>query len=373
MKSFLSKAAGLVGQAAPSQTIAADQHPPKQQQQSGGVPTKPDPVLDNLLRNVRSKHVRRQFFTHARAEYTETKDVKILAGTYNVAGKRSPPGLKLHEWLEQWKSSWPAQAGSKKGSEGPDMVIIGFQEVVPLSAGNVIAGPTSDGADAWDFALAATLNGDEWASRNFGRTFGSPLASQAMYLSIERLGSQAAYAYSVISSQANQVVSAMDKMWAGGQEGLVKGPGGVNAAGELIERSASAADQQARLQAAIESEEAEEAYVQVSCKQMVGLYLSVWARKRLARHIRGVQATLAATGFGGYLGNKGAVSIRLRVFDAPLCLVCSHLASGDQDGDELKRNADVMEILKRCAFSTDAELAAAGMATGEGDVDLMRG
>lgn len=43
-----------------------------------GVPTKPDPVLDNLLRNVRSKHVRRQFFTHARAEYTETKDVKIL-------------------------------------------------------------------------------------------------------------------------------------------------------------------------------------------------------------------------------------------------------------------------------------------------------
>lgn len=57
----------------------------------------------------------------------------------------------------------------------------------------------------------------------------------------------------------------MDKMWAGGQEGLVKGPGGVNAAGELIERSASAADQQARLQAAIESEEAEEAYVQVGC------------------------------------------------------------------------------------------------------------
>jgi hypothetical protein len=34
--------------------------------------------------------------------------------------------------------------------------------VVPLSAGNVIAGPSSEGADAWDYVLAATLNGEAW-------------------------------------------------------------------------------------------------------------------------------------------------------------------------------------------------------------------
>jgi hypothetical protein len=39
---------------------------------------------------------------------------------------------------------------------------VGFQEVVPLSAGNALLGPTGEGADAWDFALAATLNGEEW-------------------------------------------------------------------------------------------------------------------------------------------------------------------------------------------------------------------
>lgn len=44
---------------------------------------------------------------------------------------------------------------------------------------------------------------------------------------------------------------------------------------------------------------------QVASKQMVGLYLSVWVRKRLARHVRGVQTTSAATGWGGYVGNKG--------------------------------------------------------------------
>lgn len=89
---------------------------------------------------------------------------------------------------------------------------------------------------------------------------------------------------------------------------------------------------------------------QVTCKQLVGAYLSIWARKRLARHIRGVQATTAGTGFGGYLGNKGAVAVRMRVYDAALVVVCSHLASGDQEGDDIKRHNDVAEINKRCIF-----------------------
>ena len=53
-------------------------------------------------------------------------------------------------------------AAAVAAAEGPDIVAVGFQEVVPLSAGNVIAGPSSDGADAWDYVLAATLNGDDW-------------------------------------------------------------------------------------------------------------------------------------------------------------------------------------------------------------------
>lgn len=76
----------------------------------------------------------------------------------------------------------------------------------------------------------------------------------------------------------------------------------------------------------------------------------MWARKGVARSIRGVQATSAATGWGGYLGNKGAVAVRLRVHDAPLVVVCSHLASGDARGDEQRRNADVADIVRRCVF-----------------------
>lgn len=48
-------------------------------------------------------------------------------------------------------------------------------------------------------------------------------------------------------------------------------------------------------------------YVQVASKQLVGVYLSVWVRRRLLPQVRGVQVTTVATGFGGYLGNKGTV------------------------------------------------------------------
>lgn len=33
------------------------------------------------------------------------------------------------------------------------------------------------------------------------------------------------------------------------------------------------------------------------------------------------------------------------------CFVCTHLASGEKEGDELRRNSDVMEILKKTRFN----------------------
>lgn len=39
---------------------------------------------------------------------------------------------------------------------------------------------------------------------------------------------------------------------------------------------------------------------------MVGVYLSVWVRRGILPHVRGVQVTSVGTGMMGYLGNKGA-------------------------------------------------------------------
>jgi len=32
------------------------------------------------------------------------------------------------------------------------------------------------------------------------------------------------------------------------------------------------------------------------------------------------------------------------------CFVCTHLTSGQKDGDQLRRNADVVEILRKTRF-----------------------
>ena len=49
----------------------------------------------------------------------------------------------------------------------------------------------------------------------------------------------------------------------------------------------------------------------------------------------------------------GAVACRLRVYDTALCLLSAHLSSGENEGDELKRNYDYSEIVRRGAFPAD--------------------
>lgn len=40
--------------------------------------------------------------------------------------------------------------------------------------------------------------------------------------------------------------------------------------------------------------------------------------------------------------------------ETTLCFVCTHLASGQKEGAEIRRNLDVVEILKRTKFSRDS-------------------
>ena len=49
----------------------------------------------------------------------------------------------------------------------------------------------------------------------------------------------------------------------------------------------------------------------------------------------------------------GAVACRLRLYDMALCLLSAHLSSGENEGDELKRNYDYSEIVRRGAFPAD--------------------
>lgn len=47
---------------------------------------------------------------------------------------------------------------------------------------------------------------------------------------------------------------------------------------------------------------------------------------------------------------QGCISVSLSFYQTSFCFICSHLASGEKEGDELRRNLDVIEILKNTQF-----------------------
>ncbi|XP_011073440.1 type IV inositol polyphosphate 5-phosphatase 7 isoform X1 [Sesamum indicum] len=91
-------------------------------------------------------------------------------------------------------------------------------------------------------------------------------------------------------------------------------------------------------------------YSLVASKQMVGIFLTVWVRSELTEHVHNIKVSCVGRGLMGYLGNKGSISISMLLHQTSLCFVCSHLTSGQKEGDELRRNADVMEILRKTRF-----------------------
>lgn len=47
---------------------------------------------------------------------------------------------------------------------------------------------------------------------------------------------------------------------------------------------------------------------------------------------------------------QGAVSVSLYFHQTSFCFVCTHLTSGHKEGDELRRNADIADVLRRTTF-----------------------
>ncbi|KAM1136029.1 hypothetical protein COP2_035074 [Malus domestica] len=91
-------------------------------------------------------------------------------------------------------------------------------------------------------------------------------------------------------------------------------------------------------------------YVRIVSKQMVGVFLTVWVRRRLRKHIQNVKVSTVGVGVMGYIGNKGSISVSMSVYQTLFCFVCTHLTAGEKEADEIKRNADVQEIHRRTHF-----------------------
>ncbi|CAG8055396.1 unnamed protein product [Penicillium olsonii] len=92
-------------------------------------------------------------------------------------------------------------------------------------------------------------------------------------------------------------------------------------------------------------------YQLVSEIQLIGLLLLVYASPAIGNSISSVSTTSVGTGLMGYMGNKGAVAVRLVLGEtARLVFINSHLAAGSDKNSLERRNWDSSQIVQRARF-----------------------
>uniref|UniRef100_A0A803PN73 Inositol polyphosphate-related phosphatase domain-containing protein n=1 Tax=Cannabis sativa TaxID=3483 RepID=A0A803PN73_CANSA len=386
---------------------------------------------DKSYKCYRSRHRRGKSET-LRVQYINTKDVRVTIGTWNVAGIAPSGDLDIDDWLST--------------EEPSDIYIIGFQEIVPLNAGNVLGAEDNKPIPKWEAIIRRTLNKSSEPEGKH-KSYSAPpspvmrTSSVADVLAdeidahplelqtndfddgfdMEReefnkaigLGKnlQVKRLYGIDDSKLDwpersleptqQVISTNSKLRRvlsssariGFENSLLVNQH-VPLNGSRLKRSSHSSgnlglmwmekelEPQVLDVAELSSEDEDDddddddmfpdlsndqvvgddelvntvksrpRYVKLVSKQMVGIYISVWVRKRLRRHINNLKVFPVGTGLMGYMGNKGSVSVSMSLFHSRLCFVCSHLTSGQKEGAEQKRNSDVNEIIRRTRFTS---------------------
>ncbi|KAJ7539939.1 hypothetical protein O6H91_11G115900 [Diphasiastrum complanatum] len=306
-------------------------------------------------------------------QQNDTQELRIHVGTWNVAGKPPPADLDLGPWLN--------------AKDPADLYILGFQEIVPLNAGNVLGAEDDGPAATWEALIRQTLN---------QRSFQYKKKSYTVPPSPEREGAQDATSF-INSRTLMETVACrqnassfklndhknrgrwLDLSYEQVQQNTklqcnsllkpvcgLEGKSSFHADYLLPRDEASAAIEEETLVTWLLSDLRHNSedyytrqrtgeYVRIASKQMVGLFITVWIRRDLRHAIKNLKVSCVGCGLMGYLGNKGSISVSMLIHQTSFCFVCAHLTSGEREGDELRRNADVAEILRRTYFSQSSK------------------
>ncbi|KAJ3695793.1 hypothetical protein LUZ60_001170 [Juncus effusus] len=261
-----------------------------------------------------------------RRQLPDIKEFRVFVTTWNVGGKPPSSSLNLEDFLQV------------EGS--PDIYVIGFQEIVPLNAGNVLVIEDNEPAAKWLALIGQALNKPrDTMSPSSSTSSNLPLFQKQTLKTIsknlrdENLFVKTCNCSADLSARrAREIREFMFRVEAGVDEDapMTNFGNGVNNNHIINSNNRN--------------------YCLISSKQMVGLFLSIWVKTELVQHIGHLRVASVGRGIMGCLGNKGCIAISMSVHRTSFCFVCSHLASGEKEGDELKRNSDVAEILKSTQF-----------------------
>ncbi|PSS06420.1 Type IV inositol polyphosphate 5-phosphatase [Actinidia chinensis var. chinensis] len=297
------------------------------------------------------------------SQVTDVQNYRIFVATWNVAGKSPPSYLNLEDWLH---TSPPA-----------DIYVLGFQEIVPLNAGNVLGTEDNGPARKWLMLIRKTLNSLPGTSTDFHTP--SPIPDPLVELDSDFEGSTRQNTSSFFHRRPFQSLSRSMRMMDGempipqpqldhrfsicdrvmfghrasdydpnfrwgssdDENGPANSPGFTHYS--PISYNGSISMERDR-------KPGQSRYSLVASKQMVGIFLTVWVKSDLRDDVRNMKVSCVGRGLMGYLGNKGSISISMSLHQTSFCFVCSHLTSGQKEGDELRRNSDVLEILRKTRF-----------------------
>lgn len=271
--------------------------------------------------------------------------LRVLVGTWNVGGRAPHQGLDISEWLLDH---------GQASSSPPHIYVLGFQEIVPLNAGNVLGAEDKGPASKWLGLIGQALNPSSTSERT--QSFSNNYWPAATEAKTPGNGFQKAkVSFSDLLAMDDTVSEEPEEDEGNDSEPSTSNPDSSSEEEEMTRefthgRRAGGAGHSGY-------------YRLAASKQMVGIFLCVWVRADVMPRVTSLRVSCVGTGIMGYMGNKGSISISLtlqegRSTSTSLCFVCTHLASGEKDGDEVRRNCDVAEILRRTRFPPRAWLSA---------------
>uniref|UniRef100_A0ACD5VVV6 Uncharacterized protein n=1 Tax=Avena sativa TaxID=4498 RepID=A0ACD5VVV6_AVESA len=310
------------------------------------------------------KSIRLSHFLAQPSSNKTTEPIRIFVSTWNVGGKAPTAELNMDDFVPP--------------DDHSDIYVLGFQEIVPLNAGNVLVIEDNEPAAKWLVLINQALNRPANNDTNVFQQHPSPSvestssrASSSLDTSFSDLAKTAsgstifqksflkAISKSFMPLHRKQLKACncpvemikssyrdacfrrpkkhVDETDSSGEE---EKENMRNSCGSVLSEVTSAPTARDQLK-----------YNLIVCKQMVGIFVTVWVNKELVQHIGHLRTSCIGRGILGCLGNKGCISVSMTVHQTSFCFICSHLASGQKEGDEFKRNSDVLEILRLTLFS----------------------
>ncbi|KAJ1508882.1 inositol polyphosphate 5-phosphatase [Coelomomyces lativittatus] len=83
-------------------------------------------------------------------------------------------------------------------------------------------------------------------------------------------------------------------------------------------------------------------YTLICDGQLVGAAIFVFAKSTLLPSLHELESITVKTGLAGMAGNKGAISVRFKIYDTTFCFVTAHLAAGQNNVTDRLRDYEVI-------------------------------